>query len=50
MEDTQYICVECDKPVYIHESQCDITRSCEHHESGIIAEISAVAYGQSSLT
>ena len=47
MEPEVYKCSECGADVVVTDGE--MKRACGHSDAGVIAEISAVAYGESSL-
>ncbi len=47
MEETKYYCAVCNSVVTVIDNQ--INRTCEHTESTIVAEMEAVAYGESKV-
>jgi hypothetical protein len=47
MNDTGYKCSQCDAPVKVAEGK--IERSCLHKEAVVVAVMTAVATGESSL-
>ena len=47
MEQTKYYCAICGAEVTLFDGM--IERTCEHTESTIIAEMEAVAYGESRV-
>lgn len=47
MEPTKYKCCECESIVVIKDDT--IVRTCEHVDATIVADMQAVAYGESSV-
>jgi hypothetical protein len=47
MEDTGYECKECGAPVKVADGK--VVRSCLHKEAVVVAVMTAVATGESSL-
>lgn len=43
---TPCTCAECGQPVTVQDGE--ITRTCEHAESGVIASVTATVYGEAT--
>ena len=46
-KEIKYTCVKCDAPVDMVGTQA--IRTCDHHDVGIAAKLSATAYGESKV-